>query len=512
MLRTRVQQILDVTGGDRRVGVGAAIVVSAVFGAFAAWWTPRGPLTTTAALSTMLVGLIVGGAAGLAMRSRWAMLVAPLSFVVVFELLRIGATGPTVDRPLAFTTYGIMALVVGRGVHGLLVLLPMVLGASFGAAAARRRTVDPDALGATRPTVGVFTRRSLAALGTVVVVLLAAGIARPASTSAIVGEDGRRVEGSVAELTSVRIGGHDLGLMIRGHSVENPVILFLAGGPGGSEVGAMRRHLPMLEEDFVVVTFDQRGTGRSHHQLEPVSTLTLDNAVSDVLAVTEHLRQRFGVDQVVIVGQSWGTLLGMLAIDEAPELYSAFVGIGQMVSPTETDQIIYDDTLAWARAQGRDGLVEQLESIGRPPYDDILDYEPALSYEKDVYPYDFGVNSEGRGGFSENLFVGEYTLLEQLHALGGFLDVFSVLYPQLVDLDLREQLTRVEVPVFVMMGRFEAGGRAEPAEEWFAMLDAPHKEWIEFDTSGHRPLFEQPERFHEAMVERVLPLVSSPRT
>jgi proline iminopeptidase len=506
MSTTPALRVLEVTGGDRRVGVGAAAGVAALFGLVAAWWTPRGPLTTTAAVLTMLGGLVVGGAAGFVMRSRWAMLLAPLGFVVVFELLRVGATGATVDRPLAFSTYAIIALVVGRGVHGLLVLLPMVVGASYGSMVARRLAPAGDQLEA-RTAAGVIAGRTVLALGTVAVLLIAAGIARPARTAAIVDAEGRRVEGSIAELTSVRIGGHDLGLMIRGHGVENPVILFLAGGPGGSEVGAMRRHLPMLEEDFVVVTFDQRGTGRSHHQLEPLSTLTLDNAVSDVIEVTEHLRQRFDVDQVMIVGQSWGTLLGVLAIDEAPELYSAFVGIGQMVSPTETDQVIYDDTLAWARAQGRDGLVEQLESIGRPPYDDILDYEPALAYEKDVYPYDFSVNSEGRGGFSENLFVGEYTLLEQLHALGGFLDVFSVLYPQVVDIDLREQVTSVDVPVFVMMGRHEARGRTEPAEEWFARLDAPHKEWIEFDTSGHRPLFEQPAAFHRAMVDRVLAVI-----
>jgi proline iminopeptidase len=508
MIRTRLQEILKVTGDDRRVGVAAGIGVPAVFGALAAWWTPRGPLTTAAALVTMCAALVVGGAAGLAMRSRWAMLIAPLSFVVVFELLRIGTSGPTVDRPVAFSTYSIMALVVGRGVHGLLVLLPMAMGASYGALVARRLMPAPaEHADVARPTARVFARRTVAAMGTVIVVLLAAGVARPASTAAIVDEDGRRVEGSIAELTSVSIGGHDLALMIRGHSVDNPVILFLAGGPGGSEVGAMRRHLPVLEEDFVVVTFDQRGTGRSHDQLEPVSTLTLDNAVRDVIEVTEHLRQRFGVDRVVIVGQSWGTLLGVLAIDEAPELYSAFVGIGQMVSTTETDQIIYDDTLAWARGEGRDGLVQRLEAIGRPPYDQILDYETALAYEKDVYPYDFSVNSEGRGGFSENILVGEYTLLEQLHVLGGFLDVFSVLYPQLVDVDLRDQVTRVEVPVILMMGRYEARGRAEPAAEWFTLLDAPHKEWIEFDTSGHRPLFEQPEEFHRVMVELVLPLV-----
>jgi len=510
---TRIRHVVEVTTGDRRIGAAVAVGAGAVFGLLSGWWIPRGPLTTTAALVTMAGGFLTGVVGGLAMRSRWAMVIAPVAFVVVVELLRIGAVGPTVDRPV-LTTYGLIALVVGRGVHGVLALLPMVVGVAYGALLARRLFIAGDGAGDTarsRLGAGMIARRTALALGTVAVLVVGAGFARPARTAAIVGEDGRRVEGSIAELTSIEVDGHDLGLMIRGHDVTDPVILFLAGGPGGSEVGAMRRHLPMLEEDFVVATFDQRGTGRSHHELEPVDTLTLDRAIDDVIAVTGHLRERFGVDRVLLVGQSWGTMLGVLSIDRAPELFSGFVGVGQMVDMTETDRIIYEDTLAWARAEGRDGLADRLEEIGPPPYGNILDYETALAYETDVYPYDFSVNSEGRGGFSENLFVEEYTLLEQLHALGGFLDVFSVLYPQLTELDLRAQVPRVDVPVVLMMGRYEARGRAEPAAEWFELLDAPAKEWIEFDTSGHRPLFEQPEEFHRAMVDEVLPLLGSPR-
>lgn len=80
-----------------------------------------------------------------------------------------------------------------------------------------------------------------------------AGIARPATTDPILGSDGEPLPGSIAELTRVEVGGHDLSMMIRGHSVEDPVLLFLAGGPGGSELGAMRRHAKGLEEDFVVL-------------------------------------------------------------------------------------------------------------------------------------------------------------------------------------------------------------------------------------------------------------------
>ena len=128
------------------------------------------------------------------------------------------------------------------------------------------------------------------------------------------------------------------------------MLLFLAGGPGGTELGAMRHHGEALEEDFVVVTFDQRGTGKSYDQLEPTSTLTLDRAVADTIEVTNYLRDRFGQDKIYLLGQSWGTILGVLAVQQQPELYRGVRRRRPDGQPRcATDQIIYQDTLAWAR-------------------------------------------------------------------------------------------------------------------------------------------------------------------
>lgn len=176
-----------------------------------------------------------------------------------------------------------------------------------------------------------------------------------------------------------------------------------------------------------------------------------------------------------------------------------------MVSPRETDRVFYRDTLASERRTGNRGVERKLESSGPPPYERLLDYEPALSYEPEVHPYDHGRNSEGVGGFSENLLVEEYSLMEQVHNLGGFLDVFSVLYPLLQDIDFRADVPRLEVPVYLVQGRHEAPGRARLVEEWLRMLDAPEKRRIVLETSGHRPIFEQPEAFHRVMTETVLP-------
>ncbi len=266
----------------------------------------------------------------------------------------------------------------------------------------------------------------------------------------------------------------------------------------------MRNHLPELEEHFTVVTWDQRGTGKSYDELDPTDTYTLDGVVDDTIAVTNHLRDRFDQDRIYLLGQSWGSTLGVLAVQQQPELYAAFIGVGQMVSQLATDTIFYDDTLDWAQANGDTGLVDDLTSIGPPPYDRMLDYETALSYEHEVYPYDHSTNAEGEGGFSENFIVSEYTLIDQVHLLGAFMDTFSVLYPQLQDIDFRQTATEFDIPMFFVQGAHEADGRADVFDDWYPMIDAPIKDVTVLDTSGHRPLFEQPDEFVDYMVDTVL--------
>lgn len=98
-----------------------------------------------------------------------------------------------------------------------------------------------------------------------------------------------------------------------------------------------------------------------------------------------------------------------------------------------------------------------------------------------------------------NLFVPEYTLMDQVHGLAALLDVFAVMYPQIQDIDFRADAPALDVPVYIVAGAHEAPGRAVLVDEWFADLDAPIKEMIVFDASGHRPSFEEPARFTEVM-------------
>lgn len=491
----------------RQRGFGVATVVTLVagFGLVTGWLVPRGPVTAWQALFAMIVGLAVGAVSGLVMRSRWAMALAPLVFVGMFELVRLGAEGPTVDLPALNSLVGILVAAAGRGFQGLLILVPMMLGASLGAGVARHVRGERAAPSGRWRSTGLIARRLVSVVFALGLVLLGVFVARPGSTAPIVGPDGQPLPGSVAEITRAAIDGHELSMMIRGADVRNPVLLFLAGGPGGAEFGAMRGHGEALEKDFVVATLDQRGTGSSYDQIESTSTLTVPEAVRDVQGATNYLRERFGQDKIYLVGQSWGTTLGVLAVQAHPELFHAFVGVGQMVNQRATDLIFYQDTLSWARSNGNIDLVESLEGMGPPPWSDYRDYATVLAgYEQDVYPYDHSVNAEGAGQMAENLPVTEYGLLDTVNLVRGLSDSFALLYPQLQGIDFRATVPSLDVPIYLAEGRYEPRGRADLAREWFTLLRAPSKQWVEFSTSGHRAIFEQPELFHQLMTQTVL--------
>ncbi|AZN30427.1 alpha/beta hydrolase [Flaviflexus salsibiostraticola] len=470
-------------------------------GAFGGLLLPRGAVTTLQAVLTVIGCLLLGAYAALVARSRWVLLVLPLAFAAAYETARLPITGPTVDGVRLDGIYGLLMFTVGRGIDGLVTLPALLVGAGWGLMASRRwRRFDA------RPssTGRVVGTRIILGIGTVAVLALLIGLVRPASTEAITDASGAPMPGSISELTVAQIGGHDQHLMIRGHDRTNPVLLFLEGGPGGSALGRMRRSGEPLEEHFVVVTWDQRGTGKSYAALEPTDTLTVQSMTEDTLEVTDYLRERFGQDRIYLVGSSWGSIIGVRAVQSRPELFHAYVGTGQMVDPFETDALMYEENLDQARRTGDATRVARLEEWGPPPYEDPLGYTEALTGNPEWFDFPHGEDFDPASEYPLCFFAAEYTLIEQLRGMAAMAETFAVLYPQLGHVDFRQDVRRLDVPIYMIQGAHEAEGREVLAREWFDMLDAESKQWIEFDRSGHTPNYDEPGRFTDVMVDVVL--------
>ena len=489
-----------------------ALLAAGLAGLALAWAMPWGPMSSAQSLAALVLGVGVGVLTGWLMASRWAALLAPATVGAAFEIGRIRAVGPTVDAIRLDGFYGVLALVVGRGFDVLVIGLPMVVAAFWGAALARRNSRDE----ATGPGDGLpvaargsafwrAARGTSLMLATVIVVGLGAALARPARTAPILDAGGAPVPGSIAELTTVRIGGHDQSIMLRGHDVDAPVLLFLEGGPGGTALGSMRYAGQQLEEHFMVATWDQRGTGKSASALEPLDTLTVAQAVADTIEVTDYLRARFDEKRIYLLGSSWGTTLGTLAVQARPDLFHAYIGSGQMVDQQETDKLMYAESVAYAERVGDSEFAERLRAIGPPPYTDMLAYPVAIASNPEWHDFEYGPDHDARSTYPANLLVEEYTLTEKVRSAAALIDTFALMYPQLQDVDFRRDVPRLDVPVFIIEGEHEAPGRAVLAIDWFEQLSAPSKELVTFESSGHTPHLHEPGRFANYLADVVLP-------
>jgi pimeloyl-ACP methyl ester carboxylesterase len=370
-------------------------------------------------------------------------------------------------------------------------------------------------LGAVLSQPAIRPARLIAWVPTAVVgiglIALAMLIMLPASTPPILGADGKPLPGSIASLEKVRLGGADQWIMIRAHSADKPVLLYLSGGPGQSDLPYPRVLFDDLSRDFVVVGWDQRGTGKSYPALDPVSGLTLEQAVLDTIELTDYLRERFDEDKIYLLGESWGSTLGVLAAQRRPDLYYAFIGSGQMVSQRETDRRLYQDVLALAERTGDTQLAASMRAFGEPPYADIP-YGNAFvmgQYDRLYLPYTPPEAYITRGSAANLGFFGvlgsEYSFVEKFNVLRGLMDMFTIMYPQLQGIDFRRDVMQLDVPIYILDGQAELTSRRDLALEWFDVLNAPHKRIFSFENAAHAVAFEQFEAFHALMLDTVLP-------
>jgi pimeloyl-ACP methyl ester carboxylesterase len=450
----------------------------------------------------MAVGLLLGTVGGALVRSRWSLVALVVVYFVGMEVGRLNVIGPSLDLRLD-NPYGIIAFVLTRGVHGVLVFVPLAFGVLAGLAMARRRGWS---LHASRRRLPVGS-----AMVGVIAVALAVLVAWPGTTPPVMGPDGRPAPGGIAELATVRLGGADQTIMIRAEDPDKPVLLYLSGGPGQSDLAFARVLLEPLTADFVVAVWDQRGSGTSYEALDPTSSLTLDQAVADTVQLSGYLRERFGEQKIYLLGESWGTTLGVLAVQDRPDLFHAYIGSGQMISQRETDRRIWRDLLAYADRTGNGDLYDEILTLGEPPYRDtpwansvVMGYYPLLETPY-TPPAAYVERGNGSGVGPYGVLASEYTLIDKVNVIRGLVDMFSIMYPQLQEIDFRTDVTALKVPVYVLDGAHELAGRRDLAREWFEGLAAPHKELITYENAGHSVVFEEADAFARLMTESIVP-------
>ncbi len=327
----------------------------------------------------------------------------------------------------------------------------------------------------------------------------------------IVADLGRIVApGGVQEDYAVEIGGIRQWVNVRGQDRDNPMVLFVHGGPASPIIPTLWQFQRPLEEYFTVVNYDQRGSGKTlvlNPQDAVADTLKVQRYVDDAIALAEHLRSRYHQRKLVLMAHSWGTVVAMHAALQRPDLFHAYVGIGQVINVRTNEQVSFDYGLRTAREQGNTEAVREMESIAPYPGDAPITRERIVIARK--WPQFYGGLSAYRQD-SKYFFQGprlspDYDDAARCAINAG--NVFTL--GRLLDEFLQVDFTGVErfpIPVVMFMGRHDYTTPSEPTAAWLARVQAPYKRGVWFEHSAHMIPWEEPGKTLVSLLEHVRPL------
>jgi pimeloyl-ACP methyl ester carboxylesterase len=340
------------------------------------------------------------------------------------------------------------------------------------------------------------------ALGIVPLVVVPVVLGRALLQHRIASERRITSPNGVESLERVTLGGLPQWILIRGWERSNPVLLYLHGGPGFPETAVARLFCNELERHFVVVHWDQRGAGKSNRFGIDRDSFTVADYLEDTRQLIELLRLRFGVERIHLVGHSWGSYLGALTARDHPELLHAFVGLGQVVDWKRQEEIGYQFVVEQARTRGNRKAMAELEAI-RPPYEN----QDELWLERKWLSRFGGDFIDGRGMrpyVLSGALSPHYSVLDGLRYWLGARSPDPMWRRELRQQSLMPSALRLEVPVYFLAGRRDYNTPSEVVEEYYKRLEAPRKELIWFEHSAHSPNLEEPDRFQEVLISRLL--------
>lgn len=333
----------------------------------------------------------------------------------------------------------------------------------------------------------------------------------PGKPQPIVDINGKIAEGSLVEKIFVKIGGVKQGMFIKSKNTDNPVLLYLHGGPSFSNYFMIEKYKPGLEDFFTVCYWEQRGGGLSYTPEISKESITYDQLTSDAIEVTNYLRERFGKEKIYIFAHSGGTPIALKAVSENPQLYHAYIAMAQITNQAESEKIAYEYMVSKAiesddkRAQN---ALRKFSSVTQG--NNILTF--FKSPARDNYMHKMGIGtmlnmkSIFTGVFIPVWMCNAYTFKEKFNIWKSkitFLPKTNI-HKETIETDFASKVSELEVPVYFFSGIHDLTVNTSLSKEYYKKLIAPVKGFYTFNSSAHSPLFEEPAKAMKIIKEDVL--------
>jgi len=343
-------------------------------------------------------------------------------------------------------------------------------------------------------------------------------VVSPGVPKPILASNGQKLPGSLSEKVWVLIKGVPQGMFIRAKDVTKPVLLFLHGGPAMPEFAISEGYPSVLEDQFVVCWWEQRGSGISYQPSASPEVLTESQLMEDAIAVTNYLRERFKQEKIYLMAHSAGTYFGIMVAAKAPQLFHAYVGVGQISRQMESEKLAYAYMIGEFVKRGNRRMEAKLKSVPLLSMS-TMSKEYYAVRDKAMHRLGIGTTRSMRavvlGIFWPVMLCRAYTLEEKVNLWKGKLSAPSTaMWNEILATDLTAVVRKLEVPVYFMSGLFDYTVSRTLAKSYFDLLEAPIKGFYTFTNSAHSPMFEEPTKFAEILrcdvVNGIVSLADSP--
>lgn len=312
-----------------------------------------------------------------------------------------------------------------------------------------------------------------------------------------------------------KIGGIDQWIYVRGQNAANPMILFVHGGPASPLAPTLWEFERPIEEYFTVVNYDQRGAGKTFLETDPKSvadSIHIDRYVDDLIEIAQSVRKRFSKDKLILMGHSWGTIVAMKAVLKRPDLFYAYVGIGQVINTRENERLSYKYAVDEARRNDNQKALAELASIAPYPGDHPITRERIIIARKWAQFYG-GLSAYRDGGakyyFDAPLLSPEYDCKAMNAIDEGNVFTLEKVLPEFLAVDLTA-VRKFPIPVIMFLGRHDQTTPSEPTAAWLRRVRAPYKHEVWFENSAHMIPWEEPGKMLVSLLTYVRPLAGRP--
>lgn len=309
----------------------------------------------------------------------------------------------------------------------------------------------------------------------------------------------------ICEELYTTIGGQEQYIQIRGRDKNNPVILYIHGGPAGPDSPISPLFTDPLIDDYTVVCWDQRGCGKTYFNNDDRenTTVTFERALLDTDELVDYLRERFHTEKVILMCHSYGTIVGTRYVQAHSEKVSAYIGIGQFVNCIESDRIAYEKAMEIAKSKGKDtGSLEKIYQEYRNG-DSLSEYMALRKATSKFLPKGEAANTILYAFFSPYTSVNDVRWVLKQMDLDSYYELEKDLFQTVYYYDIYSYDLRYEVPMYFISGELDFICNCDLARKFCEDIEAPAKEFLTVKNGGHTPHYTTPDLFAKE-VKRIL--------